>query len=151
MVAKTLIAALAVAQKKEAEARAKRNNPEEFKRRFRLVFGKDRPTTGTKEETRQEETRQEERRDEAEDTTIWDDETTGEAPPERLPDNATITDGAESGQGGPATPSGDTGKGNVPPGGQNAPGGVQKPPRAKAKGKSKGAKPPKRKGKGSRK
>jgi len=148
MVAKTLIAALAVAQKKEAEARAKRNNPEEFKRRFRLVFGKDRPTTGTKEETRQEE-----RRDEAEDTTIWEDETTGEAPPERLPDNATITDGAESGQGGPATPSDDTGKGNIPPGGQNAPGGVQKPPRAKAKGKGKGkgAKPPKRKRKGSRK
>ena len=144
MVAKTLIAALAAAQKKEAEARAKQNNPEEFKRRFRLVFGKDRPTTGTKEETRQEE-----RRDEAEDTTIWEDETTGEAPPERLPDNATITDGAESGQGGPATPSGDTGKGNVPPGGQNAPGGVQKPLRAKARGK--GAKPPKRKGKGSRK
>lgn len=148
MVAKTLITALAVAQKREAEARARQNNPEEFRKRFRLIFGKDRPTTGATEETRQEE-----RREEAEDTTIWEDETTGETPPELLPDNATITDGAESGPGGTATPSEGTGEGNIPPGGADAPGGVQKPPKAKGKGKGKGkgAKPPRRKGKGSQK
>lgn len=84
MVAQTLIAALAVAQKKDAEERARREAKDDFKGRFRMVFGK--PADGREEAPAGNTAKP------PPDETIWEDD--GDAPPERLPDSANVDDAA---------------------------------------------------------
>ena len=90
MVSQTLIAALAVAQKKDAEARARREAKEDFKGRFRMIFGK--PATASEPTDGREEAPAGDSAEAPPDETIWEDD--GDAPPERLPDSANVDDAA---------------------------------------------------------
>ena len=90
MVSQTLITALAVAQKRDAEARARREAKEDFKGRFRMVFGK--PTTADETTDGCEEAPAGDSTEAPADETIWEDDES--APPERLPDSANVDDAA---------------------------------------------------------
>ncbi len=90
MVAQTLIAALAVAQKKDAEERARREAKDDFKGRFRMVFGK--PATEAGQTDGGGEAPAGDSAKPPPDETIWEDD--GDAPPEHLPDSANVDDAA---------------------------------------------------------
>ena len=85
-----MIAALAVAQKKDAEERARREAKEDFRGRFRMVFGK--PATEDGQTAGGGEAPAGDSAEPPPDETIWEDD--GDAPPERLPDSANVDDAA---------------------------------------------------------
>ena len=90
MVSQTLITALSVAQKKDAEARARREAKDDFKERFRMVFGK--PTKANEPADVRDEAPAGDSAKSPPDETIWEDD--DNAPPERLPDSANVDDAA---------------------------------------------------------